>query len=173
MNESVLLNEAAADDRFKTLFNTITSTSEEMGKLVATKSGGKYDASAVGTILELVFETLLNNGQTAFVDDIKDINQGFARYRTAERSLDTVKNGIRQTKAAADKMKGMGGVPNKNLDPTNLNGQSSSKRGIPSANMDNRAEQLAEDYINAHLDMFENTPENIADIKAHILELQK
>lgn len=162
MNEGFLLNEAAADDRFKSLFQTIRGSVEEMGKEVANQSGGKYDATSVSTIISLAFESLLEKGQTSFVNDVKDMNQGFARYRVAERNLDTAKNDIRKAKVAA-KTK---------LDPNNLNGQSGSKQPIPWADMDNRAEQMVDDYMAKHSDMFDDTPENRASLKADALKMQ-
>lgn len=172
MNESFVLSEAVADERFKALFGAISASTEGMGKLVAAQSGGKYDAASVTSIIALAFESLLAKGQTAFVDDIKDINQGFSRYRAAERTLDTAKNGVRQAKVTANTNKAMGGAPNASQGPGNGNGQSGSKRAMPSADMDNRAEQLAEDYIQAHPDMYDETAENVALIKAQIIKIQ-
>ena len=179
--QSELLNEAAIDDRFDSLFHTILSASVDMGKVVASRSQGKYNAAAVSTMIALAFEIAINKGQATFVQSVKQAKNGFNRYRGAVKVLETAKNG--GTENGTNPAQVNGETPNTPNTPNtnntnntpntpNTNNQET-KQALKTKYVNNRAGILAKQYIEAHPDLFDNTPENIEAVKTQILSTQK
>lgn len=82
--ESHILTEAVQQEsKFKEAFTVLFQNAGKMSKAV----GGKYDADSLAHFMQLAFKSILDKGQGRFIDDIKEINNGYNTYRAAYKNL--------------------------------------------------------------------------------------
>lgn len=144
IKEDVLDEANQQEGKFHYLFRALTAHANQIGSVISDQMGGKYSEDSITTIVSLAFETILMKGQKNFINDIKDINNGFNRYRQAFVDLDKPNN-------------------------TSGGGAEASSHIYTGPSKDYVAEELAEKYIKSHPELYEYNEENLQAVKQAIL----
>jgi hypothetical protein len=82
-NESQILDEAQVEGKFHEVFRLLFMNADRMAHSIATD----MDGDSIATIMKLAFKTILDKGQSSFVNDVKEINNGYNAYRSAHKNL--------------------------------------------------------------------------------------